>query len=38
MAVVEDAWRGIDVNGSMDATRESIKTLGIVYTAAEAVG
>jgi nicotinamidase/pyrazinamidase len=38
VVVVEDACRGIDVDGSMDAARESFKTLGIVYTAAEAVG
>ncbi len=38
VVVVEDACRGIDVDGSMDATRESFKTLGIVCTTAEAIG
>jgi nicotinamidase/pyrazinamidase len=37
VVVVEDACRGIDVDGSMAATRESFRTLGIVC-AAEAVG
>ena len=35
--VVEDACRGIDVDGSMAATRESLNTLGIVRTITEAV-
>ena len=38
VVVVEDACRGIDVDGSMAATRESFRTLGIVCTTAEAVG
>jgi nicotinamidase/pyrazinamidase len=38
VVVVEDACRGIDVDGSMAATRESLKTLGVVRTTTEAVG
>ena len=38
VVVVEDACRGIDVDGSMDAARESFEALGIVRTTAEAVG
>ena len=38
MVVVEDACRGIDVNGSMTATHESFRTLGIVRTAMEVMG
>ena len=38
VVVVEDACRGIDVDGSMAATRESFATLGIVRSTAEAVG
>ncbi|MGZ5918043.1 MAG: bifunctional nicotinamidase/pyrazinamidase [Methyloceanibacter sp.] len=38
VVVVEDACRDIDVDGSMIATRDSFRTLGIVCTAAEAVG
>ena len=38
VVVVEDACRGIDVDGSMAATRESFRTLGIVCITAEAVG
>jgi nicotinamidase/pyrazinamidase len=38
VVVVEDACRGIDVNGSVTATRESLKALGIVHVTAEAVG
>jgi nicotinamidase/pyrazinamidase len=38
VVVVEDACRGIDVDGSMAATRESFRTLGIVCTTAETVG
>ena len=38
VVVVEDACRGIDVDGSMAATRESFRTLGIVCTTAEAIG
>jgi nicotinamidase/pyrazinamidase len=36
VVVVEDACRGIDVNGSMAATRESLKTLGVVCIITEA--
>jgi nicotinamidase/pyrazinamidase len=35
--VVEDACRGIDVDGSVAATRESLNTLGVVRTITEAV-
>jgi nicotinamidase/pyrazinamidase len=35
--VVEDACRGIDVDGSVAATRESLNKLGIVRTTTEAV-
>jgi nicotinamidase/pyrazinamidase len=38
VVVVEDACRGIDVDGSMAATRESLERLGILRAAAEAVG
>ena len=38
VVVVQDACRGIDVDGSMAATRESFRTLGIVCITAEAVG
>lgn len=38
VVVVEDACRGIDIEGSMTASRESFRTLGIVCTTAEAVG
>lgn len=38
VVVVEDCCRGIDVDGSMAATRESFRTLGIVCNTAEAVG
>ena len=38
VVVVEDACRGIDVDGSMAATRESFKALGIFCAAADAVG
>ena len=38
VVVIEDACRGIDVNDSMAATRESFSMLGIVCTVAEAVG
>lgn len=38
VVVVEDACRGIDVDGSMAAARESFNTLGIVRMAAEAIG
>jgi nicotinamidase/pyrazinamidase len=37
VAVVEDACRGIDVDGSVDAARESLKRLSIVRTTSEAV-
>jgi len=36
VVVVEDACRGIDVDGSMAATRESLKTLGVVCIITEA--
>lgn len=35
--VVEDACRGIDVNGSMAATRESLSKLGVVRAMTEAI-
>lgn len=35
--VVEDACRGIDVNGSMAATRESLSKLGVVRAMTEAL-
>jgi len=35
--VVEDACRGIDVDGSVAATRESLNTIGVVSTIIEAV-
>ena len=36
VSVIEDACRGIDVGGTVEATRESFKTLGIpCITAAE---
>jgi nicotinamidase/pyrazinamidase len=35
--VVEDACRGIDVDGSVAATRESLSMLGVVHTKTEAV-
>lgn len=38
VVVIEDACRGIDVDGSVAETRESLNTLGIVRTTAEAVG
>ena len=38
VVVVEDACRGIDVDGSMEATRESLERLGIVRATTEAVG
>jgi nicotinamidase-related amidase len=38
VVVVEDACRGIDVDGSMAATRESFRTIGIVCATAEAIG
>jgi nicotinamidase/pyrazinamidase len=37
VVVVEDACRGIDVNGSVAATRESLNTIGVVRTITEAV-
>ena len=37
VVVVEDACRGIDVDGSMDAARGSFAALGIVRATAEAV-
>jgi nicotinamidase/pyrazinamidase len=36
--VVEDACRGIDVGGSMDATRRSLADLGIRLAAGDAIG
>jgi nicotinamidase/pyrazinamidase len=38
VVVVEDACRGIDVDGSMAATRESLRALGINRTTCGAVG
>ncbi|MGH9340684.1 MAG: bifunctional nicotinamidase/pyrazinamidase [Acidobacteriota bacterium] len=38
VVVVEDACRGIDVDGSVAAARESLDTLGVVRTSAGAVG
>lgn len=38
VVVVEDACRGIDVDGSMAATRESLRALGIGRTTCGAVG
>jgi nicotinamidase/pyrazinamidase len=38
VVVVEDACRGIDIEGSMDATRESLGKIGAVRTITEAVG
>jgi nicotinamidase/pyrazinamidase len=38
VVVIEDACRGIDVDGSMAATRESLKTHGVVRTTTEVVG
>jgi len=38
VVVVEDACRGIDVDGSMAATHESLRALGIVRTTSGAVG
>ena len=38
VAIFEDACRGIDVNGSMKATQESFRTLGIVTTTMAALG
>lgn len=35
--VIEDACRGIDVNGSMAATRESLSKLGVVRAMTEAI-
>jgi nicotinamidase/pyrazinamidase len=37
VAVVEDACRGIDVDGSMDAARESLRRLGVIRTTSEAI-
>jgi len=37
VVVVEDACRGIDVDGSVAATRESLNTLGVVRSTTEAV-
>jgi nicotinamidase/pyrazinamidase len=36
--VIDDACRGIDVGGSMKATRESFAALGIPTTSAASVG
>jgi nicotinamidase/pyrazinamidase len=38
VAVVEDACRGIDVDGSMRATRERLGAIGVRCVAADAVG
>lgn len=37
VVVVEDACRGIDVNGSIAATQESLNALGVVRTTTEAL-
>jgi nicotinamidase/pyrazinamidase len=37
MVIFEEACRGIDVNGSMKATHESFRTLGIVTTTTAAL-
>jgi nicotinamidase/pyrazinamidase len=37
VVVIEDACRGIDVYGSMSATRETLRSLGVVSASAEAV-
>ena len=37
VAVVEDACRGIDVDGSMEAARESLEKLGILRTTSQAI-
>jgi nicotinamidase/pyrazinamidase len=37
VAVVEDACRDIDVDGSMDAARESLGKLGVIRTTSEAI-
>jgi len=37
VVIFEDACRGIDVNGSMKATHESFRTLGIVTTTTAAL-
>ena len=37
VVVIEDACRGIDVDGSMTAARESLERLGIVSANAEMV-
>ena len=38
VVVIEDACRGIDVDGSMAAARESLRNLGVVHATAEAIG
>jgi nicotinamidase/pyrazinamidase len=38
VVVIEDACRGIDVDGSVAATRESFAALGVATLAADAVG
>ena len=37
VVVIEDACRGIDVDGSMAAARESLERLGVVTASAEIV-
>jgi nicotinamidase/pyrazinamidase len=37
VVVIEDACRGIDVDGSMAATRETLRSLGVVGASADAV-
>jgi nicotinamidase/pyrazinamidase len=37
-AVIEDACRGIDVDGSVKATRESLASLGVTVVRADAIG
>ena len=38
VVVIEDACRGIDVEGSMDAARESLSEIGVVRATTEEVG
>ena len=38
VVVIEDACRGIDVEGSMDAARESLGEIGAVRASTEEVG
>jgi nicotinamidase/pyrazinamidase len=38
VVVIEDACRGIDVDGSVKATRESLASLGVTVVRADAIG